>query len=117
MLPTLPDWLFDNFLFGSWPGSWLGRNVFSAFTTSLSIGMSLTASGLFMLAERARRLGRPVPERWERGVCVALTVLSFFVYYDFFNPNTRYQNYYHRHEFYHYYLGSKYFDEIGYHRL
>jgi len=113
----LPDWLFDNFLFGLWPGSWLGRNVFSAFTTSLSIGMSLAASGLFMLAERARRLGRPVPERWERGVCVALTALSFLVYYDFFNPNTRYQNYYHRHEFYHYYLGSKYFDEIGYHRL
>src|SRR5262249_53142039 len=35
----------------------------------------------------------------------------------FFNPNTRYPEYYHRHEFFHYYLGSKYFTEIGYTRL
>jgi hypothetical protein len=38
-------------------------------------------------------------------------------YFDFFVPNTRYDDYYHRHEFYHYYLGSKYFNEIGYDRL
>ncbi|HTV17535.1 MAG TPA: hypothetical protein VMG12_02660 [Polyangiaceae bacterium] len=113
----MPDWLFDNFLFGTWPGRWLARNTFGEFTTTLSIGISLVSSALFMLDERARKLGRPVSQRVERAVCLTLTLLSFFVYYDFFNPNTRYHNYYHRHEFYHYYLGSKYFDEIGYDRL
>ena len=114
---ALPDWLFDNFAFGTWPGRWLARNAFSELTTTLSIALSLLASALFMLDERARRLGRPASRRMERLVCVALTVLSFFVYFDFFNPNTRYNDYYHRHEFFHYYLGSKYFDEIGYDRL
>ena len=46
-----------------------------------------------------------------------LTLAAFGVYFDYFNPNTRYSEYYHRHEFYHYYLGSKYFKEVGYTRL
>ena len=46
-----------------------------------------------------------------------MTALAFVVYFDFFNPNIRYSEYYHRHEFYHYYLGSKYSKEVGYDRL
>src|SRR6185436_6125146 len=46
-----------------------------------------------------------------------LTLIGFFTYFDFGNPNVRYPNYYHRHEFYHYYLGSKYSDAVGYTRL
>jgi hypothetical protein len=117
MMLALPDWIFDNFLFRPWPGRWLAADNWSMFTTSLSIAISLGASALLMLEERARRLGRPASRRIERGVCIALTVVSFAVYFDFFNPNTRYFDYYHRHEFYHYYLGSKYFREIGYDRL
>jgi len=116
-MTALPDWVFENFLTRPWPGSWLAGGAFDRFTTGLSIGLSLCASGLFILDERRRRLGRPFSARATRAVCVALSVLSFFTYFDFFNPNTRFHDYYHRHEFYHYYLGSKYFGEIGYDRL
>ncbi|HTA90647.1 MAG TPA: hypothetical protein VK745_13750, partial [Polyangiaceae bacterium] len=55
--------------------------------------------------------------RTKRWVAIVLTVAAFFTYFDFFNPNVRYSEYYHRHEFFHYYLGSKYFKEIGYNQL
>ncbi len=113
----LPDWVFDNSLFHPWPGRWLANGAFRQYTITLSIGLSLGGSALFMLEQRARRLGRPFSRRVQRAACIALTALSFLVYFDFFNPNTRYFDYYHRHEFYHYYLGSKYFAEIGYDRL
>jgi hypothetical protein len=73
---------------------------------------------LFLIYEvRARRMGEPVRERTKKRVALLFTVLAFGAYFDFGNPNTRYSEYYHRHELYHYYLGSKYFDEIGYQRL
>ncbi|MFO0566895.1 MAG: hypothetical protein U0263_14600 [Polyangiaceae bacterium] len=50
-------------------------------------------------------------------LAVTFTILSFGAYFDFFNPNVRYPEYYHRHEFYHYYLGSKYSHELSYTRL
>jgi hypothetical protein len=117
MLPRLPDWLFDNLFFRHWPGEWLAANTFGQLMTSLSIGLSLGASALFLLEQRLRRLGRPLSERLARAVWLSLSVLSFLIYFDFFNPNTRWPAYYHRHELYHYYLGSKYFGEIGYDRL
>ena len=70
-----------------------------------------------MLEQRARRLGRDLPEKRCRRVGIAITVIAFLLYYDGFVPNTRYANYYHRHELYHYYLGSKYFTEVGYKQL
>lgn len=112
-----PGDFIDAVLFKRWPGSLLQRDQFKNFTVGLSIGISLVAAGLLMLEQRARRLGEPIPERVAKRVGIALTVVSFLLYFDFFNPNTRYANYYHRHELYHYYLGSKYFTEIGYDRL
>jgi hypothetical protein len=109
-------WL-DKLLFSSWPGSVLSRDVFRNITVGLSIGISLFAAGLLMLEQRAKRIGYRVPERLAKWIGIGLTVVSFFLYFDFFNPNTRYAQYYHRHELYHYYLGSKYFTEIGYDRL
>ncbi len=114
---SLPEWVFDNFLFRPWPGRWLANAAWSQFTTSLSMGLSLGASGLFMLEQRARRLGLRTSARLERALCVGLSTLAFLAYFDFFNPNTRYYPYYHRHELFHYYLGSKYFTELGYKRL
>ena len=70
-----------------------------------------------MYKARAYKLGQPVPKVWVRNIAIAFTVLGFGVYFDYFNPNTRYSEYYHRHEFYHYYLGSKFFREVGYTRL
>lgn len=79
----------------------------------------LTMFGAFFLLYemRAARLRERIPQRWKRRIAVIFTVLAFGVYFDFFNPNTRYPEYYHRHEFFHYYLGSKYSKEIGYKRL
>jgi hypothetical protein len=111
------DWLFDNFLFHDWPGSIFVRSTWTATTTSLSVGLSLVVSGLLLLEQRARRLGRSLPEKRCRRVGIAITVIGFLLYFDFFVPNSRYENYYHRHELYHYYLGSKYFTEVGYKRL
>jgi len=108
---------FDRFMFGRWPGHFFQNDFFHNVTIGLSIGLALVAAGLLMLEQRARRLGRPVPERTARRVGIALTVICFLLYFDFFNPNTRYPNYYHRHELYHYYLGSKYFSEVGYDHL
>ncbi len=112
-----PMGILNNLLFESWPGRFLQRDFFSNFTVGLSIGVSLTAAGLLMLEQRAKRIGLPVPERVAKWFGIGLTVVSFLLYFDFFNPNTRYAKYYHRHELYHYYLGSKYFGEIGYDRL
>jgi hypothetical protein len=117
MSGALPEWLFDNFLFKPWPGRWLARDNWEELTLALSIALPLGGAGLFMLEERARRMGQAVPARLYKGVCVALSLLAFLVYFDFGNPNTRYHDYYHRHEFFHYYLGSKYFGEIGYKRI
>lgn len=110
------EWL-DTLLFKRWPGSALQREPFRQFCVALSIGVALLGAGLLMLEQRARRIGQPIPERVARRVGIALTVVSFLLYFDFFNPNTRYNNYYHRHELYHYYLGSKYFGEVGYDHL
>jgi hypothetical protein len=112
-----PLGFLNKVLFETWPGRFLQRDFFSNFTVGVSIGVSLTAAGLLMLEQRAKRIGHPVPERTAKWFGISLTVISFLLYFDFFNPNTRYAKYYHRHELYHYYLGSKYFGEIGYDRL
>jgi hypothetical protein len=112
---------FD-FLFQTWTLRVGGENIFQKDIWSngmdfLRIGLALVTAGLLLLEARARRLGERLSERATKRIAVTLTVLGFFVYFDFFNPNTRYNNYYHRHEYFHYYLGSKYFSEIGYTRL
>ncbi len=73
---------------------------------------------IFLLYEvRARRMGEHISERLKRGLAVTMAILAFGAYFDFGNPNVRYSEYYHRHELYHYYLGSKYSEELGYKRL
>ena len=70
-----------------------------------------------MFGLRARRMGEYISPRLKRGLAILLAVLAFGAYFDFGNPNVRYSEYYHRHELYHYYLGSKYSEELGYKRL
>lgn len=119
LLKTLEpfDGLFDNFLFRPWPGRIFARSTWTVVTNSLSVALSLSVSALLLLDQRARRLGIGPSEERCRRLGVALSVLGFLLYFDFFVPNTRYENYYHRHELYHYYLGSKYSAELGYKRL
>lgn len=109
--------IFNRILFGHWPGKLFQSDNFNQFTLFLSIGVALIAAGLLLLEQRAKRMGVSISEKTARRIGIAFTVVSFLLYFDFFNPNTRYPAYYHRHELYHYYLGSKYFGEVGYDRL
>lgn len=80
-------------------------------------GLCLLGALLVIAEVRARRLGVPVRARTTKWIAIAMTAVAFLTYFDFGNPKVRYKNYYHRHELYHYYLGSKYFGELGYTRL
>ncbi|MDX2054036.1 MAG: hypothetical protein SFV15_16670 [Polyangiaceae bacterium] len=90
------------------------KDKFELFLLRVRVGLPVTAAVLLILAERARRLGTKVPRATQKRVAIVFSIIAFFAYFDFFNPSTRYREYYHRHEFYHYYLGSKYFKEINY---
>jgi hypothetical protein len=58
---------------------------------------------------------RPISERWKRFVGIALGLAAIVTYFDGFKPG--YPRFTHRHDQYHYYLGAKYFHELGYDRL
>jgi hypothetical protein len=64
---------------------------------------------------RRKAMHRPVAERWKKVVGVALALAAFFAYFNGFRNG--YDKGYHRHELYHYYLGAKYFHEMGYDAL
>jgi hypothetical protein len=111
-----------DFLFHEWRFDFLGRNVFAhdAWEQTMfffRVGLALVAAGLLLIEARAKRLGERLPEKTAKVLGIAFAVLGFLAYFDFGNPNVRYPDYYHRHEFYHYYLGSKYNRALGYTRL
>jgi hypothetical protein len=112
----------DFFLYDPWEWKWLDKNIFDKdswdwFTDAVRLTLTM-AGALFLIYEiRARRLREKIPLRWKKRVAYVMTGIAFLVYFDFFNPNVRYVEYYHRHEFYHYYLGSKFSKEVGYVRL
>jgi len=96
---------------------WVQKENWEAFLNGMRVSLAMVGAALLMYKMRAAKMGQPVPKKWQRNIAIIFTVLGFGVYFDYFNPNTRYSEYYHRHEFYHYYLGSKYFQEVGYKRL
>lgn len=100
-----------------WGNPIFAKEPWERFTKLLSVGLALGGALLLLYEIRARRMAVRIPERTRRRIAWVFAILAFFAFFDFFNPNTRYSEYYHRHEFYHYYLGSKYFREVGYHRL
>ncbi len=100
-----------------WNHPIFAKDQWEVITRFVRMVLALGGAGLLIYEVRARRLRQPIPERTRRRAAILLTGLAFLTYFDFFNPNVRYSEYYHRHEFYHYYLGSKYNDELGYTRL
>src|SRR5215510_1954819 len=103
------DFFWDNPIFAN--------ETWTRLMNGLRIGLTLGGALLLIYEVRARRLGEKITERTRKRVAIVLSVLAFGAYFDFFNPNVRYPDYYHRHEFYHYYLGSKYSHAVGYTRL
>ncbi len=85
-----------------------------SFVFFLRITLCLLGAMLLIYEVRARRMGHDMKVRHKRFFALFLTLIAFGTYFDFGNPNVRYREYYHRHELYHYYLGSKYSEELGY---
>ena len=100
-----------------WDFKYFGKDFWSPAMKGLRIALTLGGALLLLYEVRAKKLGERIRERTKKQIAVVMTVLAFGVYFDFFNPNVRYEEYYHRHEFFHYYLGSKYSRELGYNRL
>jgi hypothetical protein len=100
-----------------WQSTIFEKTHWENFMKGTRIVLTMVTALLLMYEVRAARLRERIPRRTKRWVAIVLTVVAFFTYFDFFNPNVRYSEYYHRHEFFHYYLGSKYFKEIGYNQL
>jgi len=77
--------------------------------------IALAAAALSV--HEAKRIAerKPLRECWSKGAALALAVMSLAAYFSF--GDVGYSDFYHRHEFFHYYLGSKYPRELGYKRL
>jgi len=71
----------------------------------------LALVALFYEASREAE-GNPVTLRWKKLAAASLAVLGAISYFQFFQIG--YKEFYHRWEFYHYYVGSKYFRNVGY---
>ncbi len=100
-----------------WQSSLFRRDVWETIMRWIRFLLTFGGALLILYAWRARKLGERFRERSLKRIGIVMSVIAFGVYFDFGNPNVRYQDYYHRHELFHYYLGSKYFEEIGYTRL
>lgn len=109
--------LFENALFEKWDGELFEKEQWRKVMVATRILLSVLGAVFLMYEVRARKMQVRLSLRFRKRIAIVLTALAFLTYFDFFNPNVRYVQYYHRHEFYHYYMGSKYFKELGYKRL
>ncbi len=75
-------------------------------------GIALGAAGCLFYEQHRAGMRRPISERWKRFVGLTLGLAAIVAYYHGFK--FAYPKYYHRHDQYHYYLGAKYFQELGY---
>ena len=58
---------------------------------------------------------KPIRRVWTKGIAIALALMAIGAYFRY--GDLGYANFYHRWEFFHYYLGSKYDRELGYTRI
>ena len=75
---------------------------------------AIAATAAACVFYEAYRIGarRPVAERWKKFVGVSLGIAGIVAYFNGFRFG--YAKYYHRWDQYHYYMGAKYFREMGY---
>ncbi len=91
------------------------RTITRALTAS-KLAAALGALGLVTGARHFRRRGHALRFRRVRsGILLALALFAFAASYNFFR--WRHDHGIHVHEFFHYYVGAKYFPELGYHGL
>ncbi|MBM4360033.1 MAG: hypothetical protein FJ096_18160 [Deltaproteobacteria bacterium] len=77
--------------------------------------IAIGAAGCVFYEQHRKALQRPIDERWKRFVGVTLALAAITAYFNGFNFG--YPRYYHRWDQYHYYMGAKYFPELGYTNL
>ncbi len=75
---------------------------------------ALAITALSLVFYELKRIGerRPIAVRWKKFVGVTLGIAGILLYFNAFKFG--YPKYYHRWDQYHYYMGAKYFPEIGY---
>jgi hypothetical protein len=77
--------------------------------------LALAAAALSVHEAKWIAARKPLRKCWSKGAGLALAVMSLAAYFSF--GDIGFSDFYHRHEFFHYYLGSKYPRELGYKRL
>jgi hypothetical protein len=70
------------------------------------------AAGCVFYEKRREGLGRPIAERWKRFIGLSLAFMAIVAYFNGFRFG--YPHYFHRWDQFHYYMGAKYFPEMGY---
>jgi hypothetical protein len=78
-----------------------------------SIALGAAALSIYEASLLAAK--KPFRRIWSKGIALALAVMAIGAYYRY--GDLGYANFYHRWEFFHYYLGSKYDRELGYTRI
>lgn len=78
-------------------------------------GIAIAAAGCVFYDLHRRGQGRPIAERWQKVVGVALALAAITTYFDGYKFG--YPPYWHRWDQYHYYMGAKYFPELEYKAL
>ena len=74
--------------------------------------IAITAAGCVFYESARAGAHRPIAERWKKAVGVILGVAAIVAYFNGFKIGA--PRFYHGHDQFHYYMGAKYFDELGY---
>jgi hypothetical protein len=75
-------------------------------------GIAIAAAACVFYEAHRAGMRRPIAERWKRFAGFALALAALVAYFNGFNYG--FKKYYHRWEHFHYYVGAKYFRELGY---
>jgi hypothetical protein len=95
-------------------GDWLPINYDRA-NEIAKAAIAIAAAACVFYEQHRKAIGRPVAERWKRFVGLSLAIAAIGAYFNGFRFG--YPKYYHRWDQYHYYMGAKYFPELGYKNL
>src|SRR5205823_8586449 len=77
--------------------------------------IAIAAAGCVFYEQHRKAIQRPIAERWKKIAGLTLGLAAIVAYFNGFNFG--YPRYYHRWDQYHYYMGAKYFPELGYTNL
>jgi hypothetical protein len=77
--------------------------------------IAIVAAAFVFFETHRKGQGRNIAERWKKIVGVTLALIAITAYFNGYRFG--YPKYYHRWDQYHYYMGAKYFPELGYKNL